>query len=125
MPILLCVSLEREPGPCPKAVLLFLDYSSFVSAFPSFPDQQLLEPVPWNAGKVMEAECGPFPRNEKWGTQKGIVPRSHRGPWSVTVSGPWVQAEASALARMSLGRTGGENLLGSACVCGDQGVFTA
>ena len=35
---LLCVSLEEEPGPCPKAVLLFLDYSSLVSASPPFPD---------------------------------------------------------------------------------------
>ena len=26
--ILLCVSLEAEPGPCPKAALLFLDCSS-------------------------------------------------------------------------------------------------
>ena len=31
--ILLYISLE-EPGPCPKAVLLFLDCSSLVSAFP-------------------------------------------------------------------------------------------
>ena len=32
--ILLCVSLEGEPGPCPIATLLFLDCLSFVSAFP-------------------------------------------------------------------------------------------
>ena len=36
--ILLPVSLEGEPGPCPKAALLFLDYSSLVSASPPFPD---------------------------------------------------------------------------------------
>ena len=36
--ILLCVSLEGEPEPCPKAALLFLDYSSLVSPFPPFPN---------------------------------------------------------------------------------------
>ena len=36
--VLLCISLEGEPGPCPKVVLLFLDCSSLVSAFPPFPD---------------------------------------------------------------------------------------
>ena len=35
--ILLRVSLKAEPGPCPKAALLFLDYSSLVSASPPFP----------------------------------------------------------------------------------------
>ena len=72
MPILLCVFLEREPGSCPKAVLLFLDCSSLVFASPSFPDQQLSEPVPRNSGKVMVAERGPFPKNKKWGTQKSV-----------------------------------------------------
>ena len=36
--ILLYVSLEVEPEPCPKAALLFLDCSSLVSASPPFPD---------------------------------------------------------------------------------------
>ena len=36
--LLLCVSLEGEPGPCPKAALLCLDCSSLVSASPPFPD---------------------------------------------------------------------------------------
>ena len=56
MPILLFVSLEREPGPCSKAVLLFLDCSSLVFASHSLPDQQLSEPVPQISGKVMAAE---------------------------------------------------------------------
>ena len=34
--ILLCVFLEEEPGPCPKAALLSLDCSSQVSASPPF-----------------------------------------------------------------------------------------
>ena len=37
----LCVFLEEEPGPCPKAALLFLDCSSLVSASPPFSDEQL------------------------------------------------------------------------------------
>ena len=36
--ILFCVSLEGESGPCPKAALLFLHSSSFVSASPPFPN---------------------------------------------------------------------------------------
>ena len=32
------VSLEVQPGPCPKAALQFLDCSSLVSAFPHLPD---------------------------------------------------------------------------------------
>lgn len=43
---LLCVFLEGEPDPCPKAALLFLEGSSLVSASPPFPDQPLLEPAP-------------------------------------------------------------------------------
>ena len=55
MPILLCVYLVREAGPCPKAVLLLLDCSSLVFASLSFPDQQLCEPLPRSSRKVMEA----------------------------------------------------------------------
>ena len=54
--ILLCVSLEYEPGPCLKAVVLFLDCSFLISASSTFPDKQLFEPALWNSGKVMEAE---------------------------------------------------------------------
>ena len=36
--ILLHVSLEAEPGSCPKAALLFLDCSSLFSVSPPFPD---------------------------------------------------------------------------------------
>ena len=72
MPISLCASLEGEWGSCPKAVLLFLDCSSLVSTSPLLPHPQLSEPVPGNSGEVMEAEGGPFPKNKKWGTQKGF-----------------------------------------------------
>ena len=54
--ILLYIFLEDEPGPTPKAALLFLDCSSLVSASPPFPDQQLSEPARLNSEKVMEAE---------------------------------------------------------------------
>ena len=35
--IVLCVFLEEEPGPCPKAALLFLDSSPLFSASPPSP----------------------------------------------------------------------------------------
>ena len=72
MPPSLWVSLEREPGSCSKAVLLFLDCSSLVFASPPFPDQHLSELVPRNSGKSMEAEWDPVRKNKKWGTQKGF-----------------------------------------------------
>ena len=36
--ILFYVSLQEEPGPCPKAALLFLDCSCLVSSSPPFLD---------------------------------------------------------------------------------------
>jgi len=35
---IVCVSIEVEPGPCPKAILFFLGCSSLLSASPPFPD---------------------------------------------------------------------------------------
>ena len=48
-----------EPGPCPKAAVLFLDCSSLVSSTPPFPDEQLFEPALWTSGKVTEAVGSP------------------------------------------------------------------
>lgn len=48
---LLCVFLKEEPGPCPKSTLLFLEGSSFVSAFHPFSNLWLFESALWN-GKV-------------------------------------------------------------------------
>ena len=56
MPTLLRMSLEGEPEPCPKAALLFLDFSSPVFASPPFSDQQLSETALWNPQKAMEVE---------------------------------------------------------------------
>ena len=53
---LLCVLIKEEPGPCPKAVPLFLDFS-FLSTSSAFPDEQLFEPALWSPGKVLEAEA--------------------------------------------------------------------
>ena len=79
--VLLCIFLRRNQDPAPQLHYLFLDCSSFVSAFPSFPDKQLFESVLWNSWKVKEAEWILFPTNKKWGTQKGFVPgRAPQGP---------------------------------------------
>ena len=47
----------EKPGPCFITALLFLDCSSFVSAFPYFPDEQLFKPALWYSGKVEEFEA--------------------------------------------------------------------
>ena len=79
MPTSLCVSLEREPGSFPMAARLLLGSSSLVFASPPFLHQKLSDPVPWNLGKIMEAEWGLFPKNKKWGAQRGFCARKpHR-----------------------------------------------
>ena len=83
--ILLCVSLEVEPGPCPKPALLCPDCSSLVSASPPFPDQQLFESALWNSGKVMEAGVYSL-QTRNTGHRKDSVPRSPTG--SCLVSPP-------------------------------------
>ena len=83
MPILLCVSLEREPESCPKTALLLLNGSSLFFASHSFPDQQLSKPAPWNSGKAMVV----VPKTKKWGMLKAFVPRSPTGPcWVAKLS---------------------------------------
>ena len=81
--ILLRVPLEGEPGPCPKAALFYLGFSSLVSAFPPFPDQQLFEPAHWNSGKVMEAERSLFPVIKEMGdTERLSCLGAHRAQLS-------------------------------------------
>ena len=46
----LCVSLKVEPGPCPKAALLFLGCFPFDSTSLPFSDYQLLKSALWNSG---------------------------------------------------------------------------
>ena len=91
MPTSLCVSLEREPESCLKAVLLFLDCSSLLFASPPFSDQQLSENPPWNSGKAVEAEGGLFPENKRCGIQKGFFAQEpHRALLSYTTPRPTV-----------------------------------
>ena len=49
------VSLEVEPGTCPKAVLFFLGCSFLTSASFPFPDEKLFD-LPFGSGKLMETE---------------------------------------------------------------------
>ena len=75
-----------RPGTLPEGcTVVNSDYSSLASAAPPFPNQQLSEPAHWNSRKIMEAEWSLFPVTEKWGTQKGFVPRSPTGSCSVLV----------------------------------------
>ena len=110
--ILLCVSLEAEPGPCPKAALLFLGFSSFVSASPPFPDQQLLESALWNSGKVMEAGvCSLQTRNGRH--RKVSVPRSPTGScWvsmGLTQDPGWVSVGSRSARTLSAGNRSSES----------------
>ena len=57
--------------------LLFLDCSSFVSAFPYFPDQQLFKPALWYSGKVEEFEAF-FPTIEVRLWRGFVLKRPHK-----------------------------------------------
>ena len=73
---LFLVSLEAEPGLCPRATLLFPGCSSFVSASSPLPDGQLFKSALRNSGKVLEAGvCSLQTRN---GRQKSHAQEPHR-----------------------------------------------
>ena len=62
--------LTGNPGPCGKAVLLFL---SPLSPHPTpFPNSHLFEPPGWNLGKALEVRWSLFPVFKKWGTEKSF-----------------------------------------------------
>ena len=76
---MVCASLDEEPGPCPEAVLLFLDCSSLVShLLPSLISNCLHLPV-GTQGRS-EAEWSIFPViKEVRGHRKALMPKSpHR-----------------------------------------------
>ena len=81
--ILLCIFLEEEPGPCPKAALLSLDCPSLVSASPPFLDEQLFEPTLWNSGKLVKAEVNSLQTRN--GEHKGFCAQESHMPCSVSV----------------------------------------
>ena len=69
--LLSCIFPEKEPGPCPRAVLYYCFQTVPLLCFstsPPFPDKQLCESA------LCEAEWSLFLTNEKWGTQEGFVP---------------------------------------------------
>ena len=81
--VLLCVSLEGEPGPCPKAALLFL-----LTAPPLSPG-----PLPSRISICLNLQGRSWRLNEAYfllsrngGHRKAFVPRSPTGPCSVSVS---------------------------------------
>lgn len=79
---LLCVSLEVEPGPSPKAAPWCLGCSCLVSVSPSFREWHLFEPALWNLGKLLEAEAYSLQiRNEGMrDTEVFLCPGALRGP---------------------------------------------
>ena len=82
MPVLLCVFLEREPGSCPKAILLFdLDSSFFLSLVSTCLKLSL-----GMKGKFKVAESGPFAKNKNGGHREALAPRSPIGPCPISVT---------------------------------------
>ena len=90
--ILFHIFLEPEPGPCPKAALLFLDHSSLVSTSPFFLDQQLFESILWNSGKVRRLNEVYFQQTRNRRHRKNLylgapqVP-ALQGTWKLTLQG--------------------------------------
>ena len=81
----LCVAPEGEPGPCPKAALLFLNCSSLVSTSPPFPELRLFEPASWTqrgpGGWMKPVSC----KQETGRHRKALAHRSITGPYSVSL----------------------------------------
>ena len=76
--ILLYVSLDGEPGPCPKAALFLLTVSfSFVS-IPSLPNEQLLESPLWNSGRSWTLNEAYFLKSRNGKTERLCAQESHR-----------------------------------------------
>ena len=69
MPTSLCISLERDPGSCPK-VVLFIELFLPCLCIPSFPDEQMSELIPWNSGKMWRLNEAHFLQTGNGGHRK-------------------------------------------------------
>ena len=76
--ILLCVSLEVEPGPCPKAALLFFGCYTCCLCIPSLPWLATVWTCPLECGAGLGG-WSLFPTNKKQGTQKGFHAQEPHG----------------------------------------------
>ena len=83
MPVLLSVSLERETGSSPKAVLLF-DFFSLVFASPPFPISNCLNLSLGTQRRSWRLNEAYFLRRRNRGHRKAFVSGSPTGPCSVT-----------------------------------------
>ena len=79
MPVLLCVFLEREPGCCPKAILLLLDL------FLLFLNSNRLNLSLGTQTRSWWLKEAHFLRTRKEGHRKSLAPRSPTGPCQVSV----------------------------------------
>ena len=85
--ILLCVSLEAEPGPCPRAALLFLNSSSLVShPLPSLISNCLNLPF-GTRGRSRRLNEAYSLQTRNRGHRKASGPRSPAGSCSVSFGG--------------------------------------
>ena len=84
--MLLCVFLEGEPGPFPKAVLLFLDCSSLSSQHPlPSPTSHCLNLPFGTQGRSRRVNEAYFLKTRDEGHTKAFLPGSPTGPCSVSV----------------------------------------
>ena len=78
--ILICISLEEDPGPCSKAALLFFDYSSLsLHPLPSSISNCLNLPF-GTQGRSWRLNEAYFLQTRNGGHRKGFGPRSPTGP---------------------------------------------
>ena len=86
MPRSLCVSLEGEPGSCPKSVLLLLSCSSLVFASPPFHISSCLNLLLGTQGRPRRLNEAHFLKTRNGGHSKAFVSRSPTGPCLIS---PW------------------------------------
>ena len=76
--ILLYVSLDGKPGPCPKAALFLLTVSFPFVSIPCLPNEQLLESPLWKSGRSWRLNEAYFLKSRNRNTERLCAQKPHR-----------------------------------------------
>ena len=107
----MCIYIDGDTGPCPKAALHCWFLPGLTSP-PFLANKCLNLPIGTPEGCWGMNE-GCFLESKKWGTQKGFVPRTPAGPGLVSRGPLWTQLQASPPHHPLLPRASGQPVVKS------------